>query len=75
MAARRPEPLLGALGVVGGAAGVIAARCGGGACGACFACAVPAAGFVLAALLTRRRSRDADDAPPRAPAPAGSGGP
>jgi hypothetical protein len=70
MAPPRPEPLLGALGVVGGAAGVVAARCGGGACSACFACAVPALGLVIAALVTGRRPRQAD-APPCGPARAG----
>lgn len=58
MAARRPEPRLGALGALGGVVGLAAARCGGGACSACFACAVPGVGLVLLAVLRRPARRE-----------------
>jgi hypothetical protein len=72
MAPRRPEPVLGVLGAVGAALGVVAARCGGG-CGACLACAVPVLGLAAAALVTGRRRRPEGE-PPRAPAGAGEAG-
>jgi hypothetical protein len=62
MPARARDALWAAAAAVNGAAGIAAARCGGGACTRCFACAVPAAGVVLLALLGGRRKATADRA-------------
>lgn len=54
MPARARSALWATAAALNGAAGIAAARCGGGACGQCLACAVPVAGVVVLALLGRR---------------------
>jgi hypothetical protein len=69
MSARTRSALWAAAAALNGAAGVAAARCGGGACTRCLACAVPAAGVVLLALAGARRKAPR---PPSVPADAGT---
>lgn len=63
------------VGALGGAAGLAASRCAGGACRTCLACAAPGAGLVLLALLRRREGgeRRGGGSEPRAPAGSGAG--
>jgi hypothetical protein len=74
MPARTRDALWAAAAALNGAAGIAAARCGGGACGHCLACAIPAAGAVLLALAGARRGGRATPAPvPADPEAARSG--
>lgn len=60
-----------ALGAAAGVAGIAAARCAGAGCARCFACAVPGAGVLLLALLSRSSRTEARGRAPATGAQAG----